>query len=506
MSNPTIEVGGIKIGNSSEPGLAKNPTSTQTFHALIMSNYSGNKNSSSLKPILIDRDNFDDILAAINPSISLNLDNNPDNEIQLTFSELEDFEPDALFEKLDIFAELRSLRRRLSNTTTFEAAAREINAWQETPMVENKMPEPQLSIAEGESLLDSLISETEQRQEQRIQHSGEDLAQSLIRSIVAPYIIPAPHPQQAEMVTAVDKSISGLMSLILHHPDFKALEASWRSLYFVVRRINTSVKLKLFFVDITKNELQSKLSDNDIDSSDVYKTLIEPYTSIAGATPWSVIVGDYFFGDAQQDILLLEKMGLMAQQSNATFVAAAKSELVNCQSLAKAPDIDNWQLERDPQLISAWSALRSLPQAAYLALTFPRILLRLPYGKNTKEIESFSYEEMQGSEHENYLWGNAAFAVLYLLSESFNKKSFNFVPGEDSQIDNLPAHNYEEDGETELKPCAEIYLTEKAAERLLENGLLPVWSILRNDSVRLGPFSSLHISNRRICGRWKGKN
>ena len=503
MSNPTIEIGGIKIGNSSESDLASISSNTNIFHALIMSNFSGHKNSASLKPKFVDRDNFDDILASINPSITINPTNNPDHEIQLTFSELEDFEPDALFEKLNIFAELRRLRRRLSNNTTFEAAAKEINAWQPTPTVEHKAPEPALSIAEGESLLDSLISETEHRQEQRIQHAGEDFAQSLIQSIVAPYIIPAPHPQQAEMVAAVDKSIGGLMSLILHHPDFKALEASWRSLYFLIRRIDTSVKLKLFYVDIAKNELQSKLSGDDIDSSDIYKTLIEPYTSIAGATPWSLIVGDYFFGDAQEDIQLLEKMGLLAQQSNATFVAAANSELVNCQDLGKTPDIDNWQLERDAQLMSAWSTLRALPQAAHIALTFPRILLRLPYGKNTKAIESFNYEEMQGSEHENYLWGNAAFAVLYLLSESFNKHNFNFVPGESSQINNLPAHTYKEDGEIELKPCAEIYLTEKAGERLLENGLLPVWSILRSDSVRLGPFSSLHISNQRINGRWK---
>ena len=45
-----------------------------------------------------------------------------------------------------------------------------------------------------------------------------------------------------------------------------------------------------------------------------------------------------------------------------------------------------------------------------MALTLPHILMRLPYGKDTKQVEAFDFEEaVDGSDHSKYLWGNAAY-------------------------------------------------------------------------------------------------
>jgi len=38
--------------------------------------------------------------------------------------------------------------------------------------------------------------------------------------------------------------------------------------------------------------------------------------------------------------------------------------------------------------------------------------MRLPYGKETKQVEGFGFEEhVDGSDHNKYLWGNSAFAL-----------------------------------------------------------------------------------------------
>jgi len=517
MSKASIEIGGIRIGSQSN---SESPTKYQTergqdvaFHALILGNFSGtNMASPHPKPRLIDRDNFDDVLSSLSPTLTLFPTGDKQNPIELQFNELEDFEPDHLFNSLAIFSELRSLRRKLSNNSSFESAAKEVKKWSHKADKDISTTKTNKQTAnrtqgnkttENKNLLDTLLSETAYRQQENTLHAGDKLANSLIQQIVAPFVIPGTHPEQAELIRTIDDAISGLMNMLLHNPEFQSLEASWRSLYATVRRIKTSSKLKLYMADIDKAALANDLNHDDLTNSTVHQNLIGPFTDIPGAVPWAVIVGDYYFGDHTTDILLLERMGLLAQHCNAAFVSAAKPEIVNCDDIAVNQHVENWTSPREKHFVQAWNILRESSQARNIALTFPRTLTRLPYGSNTKTIEGFSFEEMENSNHNNYLWGNSAYSVLRLLAEAFAENGWDFLPGKNNEIRHLPAHSFKQDGELELKPCAEIYLTEKAGEKVLENGLLPVWSILRSDSVRVGPFSSLHSGNQHIQGKWR---
>src|SRR5205807_10552098 len=93
----------------------------------------------------------------------------------------------------------------------------------------------------------------------------------------------------------------------------------------------------------------------------------------------------------------------------------------------------------------AWQTLRNLPEAAYLALALPRVLLRLPYGKQTDPVEQFPFEEMpEGSTHRNYLWGNPAVACASLMAEAFTQSGWGFGPESLREIDGLPLHVYRE--------------------------------------------------------------
>ena len=75
-------------------------------------------------------------------------------------------------------------------------------------------------------------------------------------------------------------------------------------------------------------------------------------------------------------------------------------------------------------------------------------------------------------------------------------------PGKVMEIDRLPLHVYGKDGESESKPCAEILLTEDAAERLLEEGLIPLVSFKDRDLVRVMRFQSIADPPRGLAGRW----
>jgi len=500
MTKASIEIGGINMGTSIQ-GTQKNKAQTKDpFHALVMANFSGDKEfSNNLKPIQIDRDNFDEILTKIQPCLNLEIENK--HAIELQFKELENFEPDALYEGLDIFAQLRSLRRRLSNQATFSEAAQEMRDWGNINPSTPEASNTETTVETG-NLLDAMLAETVSREEINPSTSGSELAKNLIRDIVAPHILPSADPKQTEYIESVDNSISELMNTILHHPKFQALESAWRGLYFTIKRTKTDTDLKLFLLDISKVEIKKAVDADDEKNTIFYKNIVEPYTGIAGAKSWSVWMGDYEIKDQADDIFFLERMGKLAQHTNATFISGASPQLVSCQNIANTPDADDWQLNRNNNLLKAWQYLRDSSQAKHLALLFPKFLARLPYGLKTKAVECFEYEEMPESIHENYLWANAGYALLYLLAESYSLDKWQFKPGQLNEISGLPVHIYEDEGEQHNKPCAEILLTENGGEKALQHGIIPVWSVKHEDKIRIGPMVSLHSEAQLITGQW----
>ncbi len=85
------------------------------------------------------------------------------------------------------------------------------------------------------------------------------------------------------------------------------------------------------------------------------------------------------------------------------------------------------------------------------------MLLRLPYGKATDEVESFAIEEFASARrHESYLWGKPAYICAELIAQAFAADGWSMQPGSQLDIGDLPAHTYREAGEARLQPCAEV--------------------------------------------------
>jgi type VI secretion system protein ImpC len=123
----------------------------------------------------------------------------------------------------------------------------------------------------------------------------------------------------------------------------------------------------------------------------------------------------------------------------------------------------------------------------------PRFLLRQPYGKSSDPIESFAFEEMATvPEHESYLWGNPAFLCGLLLADAFAAEGSDaegYHGG--GEVGGLPVHHFTAEGETQVKPCAEAWLGERAAAAILRHGIMPVLSVRGRDAVQLLTLQSL---------------
>jgi type VI secretion system protein ImpC len=310
-----------------------------------------------------------------------------------------------------------------------------------------------------------------------------------VESVVAPHTVPAENPELPRLRALVDAEAGARMRAMLHHATFQALEAGWRALFHLVRAIETGSQLKLYLLDVSKAELAADLSaTDDLRESHVWRILVED-TLGTGGDAWSVVAGNYSFARTAGDAEMLGRLAKIMSFAGAPFLAEAD------------PGDSGTETE---EAARRWERLRQLPEARWIGLAMPRFLLRLPYGKRTDPVESFDFEEMPGvPNHQQYLWGNPAFACVELLAEAFANDGWEMRPGAYNEIDRLPVHIYEAEGEKCAKPCAEVLLTERDIEWILEQGYMALASIRGRDAVRLVRFQSIAKPLARLSGRWE---
>ena len=508
-----FKLGKINVGLTagSEPTWEA-PHSDQPFCIALLGDFSGRGNrrlvgaadeQAGRRPLQVDRDNVDQVLAKLGAELHVPI-GDAGTRIPMRFAELEDFHPDRLFQRLGLFGALRDLRNRLSQSSTHAAAAAEVREWLKKPAASPATPAPPPSTVNPENLLEQILGEMPVQTPERTRLPGGGDWQSLLQKIVKPHVAPSLAPDQAELQAVVDEATSEQMRAILHHPDFQALEAVWRGVHLLIRRLETDTKLRLFLVDISKDELIADFNAaEDLTATALYRLLVEQSIGTPGGQPWAVLAGAYTFGQGREDVELLADIGAIARQAGAPFLAAADPRILGCASLAATPDPRHWKPDADAEGNERWQALRSLPQAASLGLALPRFLARQPYGNDTEPCERFRFEEMPpGSSHESYLWANPAFACIYLLGRGFERLGWALDPGHMRELDGLPAHVYRDDGESYLKPCAEVLLTDRATAAILNKGLMPLLSVQGADSARLAQFQSLAEPSRPLAARW----
>ncbi len=499
--------------------LPESPDSESPFRIVILGDFSGRANRGRLEtgealasrsPLLIDRDNFDAVMGKLSPQLALPLGGEGGLQVSLKFSDLEDFHPDRLFERTALFRKLREVRQKLSDPAAFAEAAAELGLTAE-PRREPQRAEAgrQVSAADVErvtsgSLLDEMIERTEERgNEPRTARAPDELT-SLVNRLVAPHLVPKASPRQAELLDLIDRATSAQMRALLHAEAFQQLEAAWRAVFFLVRNLETDSQLKLFLLDVSKQELAADLgASNNLNTTAVYKLLAETTAGTFGAEPWALIAGNYTFAPTREDTELLKRMAMVSTAAGTPFVTGASPRYLGCDSVRDLPDPERWKNPPPVEILESWQALRESREARFLGLLLPRFLLRLPYGKETEATELFQFEECSDpANHDDYLWGNPACACALLLGQSFGEQGWAMRPGSKSDVEGLPLHVYSKQGEQRTLPCAEVLMTQSGAEKILEKGFMPLASLKDQSVVRLVRFQSVADPPAPLAGPW----
>jgi type VI secretion system protein ImpC len=468
----SIADGGMSFDFSFKSGSSQE-SNPEALRIAILGDFGGpgtGAEARSTGPLRIDFDNFDEVFAKIGVTLDLPPCKERAWEIKLRFRKLEDFHPDRLLTRLDPLAKLTELRAKLLLPASVDEAARELREVLKIGALPAEPP-PATSAESTEEMFSRLLGKPATGQNPA--SSPARLANRLIQQLIGSNP-PSADPQQPQLVTLAEAELSARLRQILHAPSFQALEAAWRGVDFLVR--NTSEDVKLYVIDLCKNELGKMLAAEDLARSAISKQLerIRP----------GLVLGVYTFGP--EDNAFLAYLASLATASDTAFVAAASPHLVGCSSFGVQTDPDDWS-KGSSDALEGFAALRRMPEAAHLGLAMPRFLLRQPYGKGSDTIETFEFEEMTGKpEHESYLWGNPAFLCGQLIADAFAAQDPD-MEGTDGggEVGGLPIHTLTSNGETEVKPCAEAWLSERAAAAILDQGIMPVLSVHGRDAVEL---------------------
>lgn len=336
------------------------------------------------------------------------------------------------------------------------------------------------SASDFEQLLTKEFKPKSDRQQESIKQAVQTLAEQALSqaSVISDDAIASIEA----MIAEIDAKLTEQLNAVIHHPDFQKLEGSWRGLSHLVNNTETDEFLKIRVLNISKNEVSKtfkKFSGAAWDQSPLFKRLYEDEYGMPGGEPYGVLVGDYEFDHSPTDVKILQGMAQIAGAAHAPFLAAAAPTLLN---------MDSWQELQKPRDITKifsspeyapWRSFRESDDSRYVGLTMPRFLSRLPYGAKTEPVEEFAFEEeTDGTEHNQYCWSNAAYAMATNIGAAFKQYGWcTRIRGVESggMVEGLPCHTFPtDDGGQDMKCPTEIGITDRREAELSKNGMLPL--------------------------------
>jgi type VI secretion system protein ImpC len=343
------------------------------------------------------------------------------------------------------------------------------------------VPTKQEQVTER-NLLDQIVDEGRIARDQAGRERGKNLVKEFVSQFLEGSMTLSPDSEAMinMRIAQIDHLISLQLNEIMHHEAFQKLEASWRGLKYLLDHSETGEMLKLKVLNVSKKDLLRDLQRaSEFDQSALFKKVYEEEFGVFGGHPFSALIGDYEFGRKPEDLELIEKVSQVASAAHAPFITAASPEMMNMDSFSQLDAPRDIAKIFDTTEYAKWKSFRQSEDSRYVALCLPHILMREPYGKATRPVDGFDYEEgVDGTDHNKYLWGNAAWALGAKLTDSFAKYSWcatiRRVEG-GGLVQGLPVHNFRTDeGDVALKCPTEVQITDRREKELADQGFVPL--------------------------------
>jgi len=332
-------------------------------------------------------------------------------------------------------------------------------------------------------LLDKIIEESRVAQSDQEKNRARDIISELVNQVLEGEVVVSENLAASldARVAELDRLISEQLSEVMHAPEFQALESAWTGLHYLCKQTSTGTQLKIKLFNANKRDLVKDFKTAiDFDQSALFKKVYEEEFGTFGGAPFGTLIGQYEISRQPEDMYFIDQMSHIAAAAHAPFIASAAPQLFGLDSYTELGRPRDMAKVFDTVEYAKWKSFRESEDSRYVGLALPRFLGRLPYNPIDGEVtEGFNFvEDVDGTDHDKYLWCNAAFAFAARLTAAFENygwcAAIRGVEG-GGLVEDLPTHTFRtDDGEVALKCPTEVAITDRREKELSDLGFIPL--------------------------------
>jgi len=337
--------------------------------------------------------------------------------------------------------------------------------------------------APAASLLDSIVEESRVARSDTERARAKDIISEFANQVLEGEVVVSDNLAASldARVAELDRLISSQLSEVMHAPAFQALESAWTGLHYLCKQTSTGEQLKIKLMSVSKKELIKDFKTAiDFDQSALFKKVYEEEFGTFGGSPFGTLIGQFELSRQPEDMYFLEQMSHVAAASHAPFISAASPDMFGLEAFTDLGKPRDLSKVFDTVEYAKWKSFRESEDSRYVGLTLPHFLGRLPYHPvDGVTTEGFNFvEEVDGTNHDKYLWCNAAFAFAARLTSAFENYGWcAAVRGVEGGglVEDLPTHTFRtDDGEIALKCPTEVAITDRREKELSDLGFMPL--------------------------------
>jgi type VI secretion system protein ImpC len=462
--------------------------------------------------IPVDRQTLDEVLAKLEVRLTLAVPDvlsGADDPIlvELTIDRMKAFRPGAVAEQIPATRELVRIREALlelkvgrmklddfrtllDSCTHCGLVVDRIRAAFDTGSGGDDSPAPPSSTDEGSGGgLDDLLDRVGAPSAGEGSGAG-DLArlQGLIRDVVRAGGSAAQIPSSAVdgAVEILDAALSRQIDEVLHHPEFRRLEAAWRGLKFLLDRVEPDKGIRIEVVPCGGDDLLPAYDE----------AVHLPESQGMSEHPVGFVLVDRSFGRNPEDMDLLRGLSERGASLSVPMIASAGSEILGLESAADLASMESLRDTFAGPEYDKWRGLRDTGPTRWLNLAFNAFLLRPAYEPGDAGAKAFRYtESFGGSADRHRLWGNAGWAIAGLAVRSFARIGWcTDIMGQRAAgtVEDLPVRPFKGHRTEPAAYPLECSVTDKLERDLCDNGIMTLVAAVNGDKAFLRFAPSVH--------------
>lgn len=492
----------VRIALSTDPGRTTAPlesAETPPFRILVIGDFSGRgRLDDAPGPPLNERrvvavTDPDELLRDLRPRVSFELAG--PGRVSFDVRQIADFRPDRLVKRVP---HLQGLRASIASAVAGAGGAPDGVA---ASQGDSRGPdgggggEPPEAPAASESLLDDIVEATPRVEATADSGPLGDLS-AWVRDVVQEHRVPDESDAQSELRARLEREAARRIVEVLHAPAVRDLETLWRSLLFLLARVEWP-EVRCYVLDVSRAELAADMGTPDpaaLERSRLARALLEPLPGRGEGAPALAVLAEELGGEAR-DVALLNRLAILAHASGIPLLAGAGAGLLGLEGWADPPADYDWPEPDTP----AWDAFRQTEAAASVGLVAPRYLVRLPYGEDTDPCEVLAVEEADLAAGDAFLWGNPAFPAAAALARSFLERGWSLSPGP-RELSGLPIH-VGAAGAVLAHPVEAVWNAE-ALRRVGDRGVVPLAGYRQEARLRVPALFSTQEGGAALSAWW----